>query len=225
MQFFFGRKLIVRSISNTVKDNAVVNQIAGALVERILSAAKSGQKFKVCGLHLIKAAASHTRSRWSLWFRRSRRFLVISRRPAPSRPLWGLNIAQSIVVVILSWSVFDPKALVHAYTRFRRRFVLQDIIRECACLVHIRMSHTIQRWLRSMVPSTLLWSHQRPIQHLYQRNGRENGSYLPSGPSRPCSQMDWENWSKLEGRNQSVITYTCIPGWEIYVCLSRDQCS
>jgi hypothetical protein len=35
------------SISNTVTGAAVTNQIAGALVDRILSAAKNGENFKV----------------------------------------------------------------------------------------------------------------------------------------------------------------------------------
>jgi hypothetical protein len=40
------------SVSNTEKDKAVVNQIAGALVARILKAAKKGEKFKVIPSYL-----------------------------------------------------------------------------------------------------------------------------------------------------------------------------
>jgi hypothetical protein len=37
-----------RSISNTVTGGPIVNQIAAALSDRIIQAAKAGQKFKVC---------------------------------------------------------------------------------------------------------------------------------------------------------------------------------
>lgn len=44
---------IFNSISNTEEKGPVVNKIAKALLERVLSAARAGEKFRVCALFLV----------------------------------------------------------------------------------------------------------------------------------------------------------------------------
>jgi len=50
---YFVIQIVVPSISNTKSGGAIENQIAKALTERIIRAAKDGQRFKV---HFIQAA-------------------------------------------------------------------------------------------------------------------------------------------------------------------------